>query len=33
MEDGVHMPQLLDVQLKQAQVQTLLDDSPGSAGL
>jgi hypothetical protein len=27
------MPQLLDVLLKRAQVQTLLDDGPGSAGL
>jgi hypothetical protein len=27
------MPQLLDVLLKRAQVQMLLDDGPGSAGL
>jgi hypothetical protein len=33
MEDGVCTPQLLDVLLKRARVQTLLDDGPGSAGL
>jgi hypothetical protein len=33
VEDGIHMPQLLDVLLKRAQVQTLLDDGPGGASL
>jgi hypothetical protein len=33
VEDGVHTSQLLDVLLKRAQVQTLLDDGPSGAGL
>jgi hypothetical protein len=33
VEDGVYTPQLLDVLLKRARVQTLLDDGPGSADL
>jgi hypothetical protein len=33
MEDGICMPQILNMLLKQAQVQTVLDDGPGSAGL
>jgi hypothetical protein len=33
VEDDVCTPQLLDVLLKQDQVQTLLDDGTGSAGL
>jgi hypothetical protein len=33
MEDGVCTPQLLDMLLKRARVQMLLDDGPGSAGL
>jgi hypothetical protein len=33
VEDGVCMPQLLDVLLKRARVQTLPNDGPASAGL
>jgi hypothetical protein len=33
VEDGVCMPQLLDVLLKRAQMQMLLDDGPSSARL